>query len=73
MVTEIKPTDGREPRGALYYSCVARGEAQFGPGSKELGVIQELLGGIPLVGFFGNGEISRDRLYAYTGVLSLFF
>ena len=22
--------------------------------------------------FFGNGEISRDRLYAYTGVLAVF-
>ena len=25
-----------------------------------------------LVGFFCNGEISRDRLYGYTGVLTLF-
>jgi len=23
------------------------------------------------VGFFGNGEIAHDRLYAYTGVLTL--
>ena len=29
-------------------------------------------GDFPLVGFFGNGEISRDRLYAYTGVLAVF-
>ena len=28
--------------------------------------------GRPLVGFFCNGEISRDRLYGYTGVLTLF-
>ena len=27
---------------------------------------------VPLVGFFCNGEISHDRLYGYTGVLSLF-
>ena len=73
MVAEIRPSTGPEPRGALYFSCVARGEAQFGPGSKELGVIRESLGDVPVVGFFGNGEISGDRLYAYTGVLSLFF
>jgi small ligand-binding sensory domain FIST len=27
---------------------------------------------LPLVGFFCNGEISHDRLYGYTGVLTLF-
>ena len=25
-----------------------------------------------LVGFFCDGEISRDRLYGYTGVLTVF-
>ena len=34
--------------------------------------IQAALGDVPLVGFFCNGEISHDRLYAYTGVLALF-
>ena len=33
---------------------------------------QHCLGEFPLVGFFANGEISHDRLYAYTGVLVLF-
>jgi len=27
---------------------------------------------VPLAGFFGNGEISRNLLYGYTGVLTLF-
>ena len=30
------------------------------------------LGDFPLAGFFCNGEISHDRLYGYTGVLTLF-
>ena len=30
------------------------------------------LGEVPLVGFFCNGEISHNRLYGYTGVLTLF-
>jgi small ligand-binding sensory domain FIST len=34
--------------------------------------VREILGEVPLVGFFGNGEISRDRIYGYTGVLTLF-
>jgi small ligand-binding sensory domain FIST len=26
---------------------------------------------MPLAGFFGNGEIFNNRLYGYTGVLTL--
>ena len=61
-----------EPRGALYYSCVARGEHMFGHRGAELELVRRALGDVPLVGFFCNGEISRDRLYGYTGVLTLF-
>lgn len=60
------------PRGALYYSCVARGEHMFGSRGAELQLVRQALGEIPLVGFFCNGEISRDRLYGYTGVLTVF-
>jgi small ligand-binding sensory domain FIST len=61
-----------QARGALYYSCVARGEHMFGSRGAELKLIERALGEVPLVGFFCNGEISRDRLYGYTGVLTLF-
>ena len=61
-----------EPRGALYYSCVARGEHMFGRRGAELDLVKRSLGDVPLVGFFCNGEISRDRLYGYTGVLTVF-
>jgi small ligand-binding sensory domain FIST len=61
-----------QPRGALYFSCLARGEHMFGSRGAELGLIRGVLGEVPLVGFFCNGEISRDRLYGYTGVLTLF-
>jgi len=61
-----------QPRGALYFSCLARGEHMFGRRGAELDVIRHALGDVPLVGFFCNGEISRDRLYGYTGVLTLF-
>ena len=30
------------------------------------------LGDVPLAGFYANGEISHNRLYGYTGVLTLF-
>jgi small ligand-binding sensory domain FIST len=69
ILNELKPN---APRGALYYSCVARGEHLFGARGAELGVVRRALGDVPLVGFFCNGEISHDRLYGYTGVLTLF-
>ena len=60
------------PRGGVYFSCVARGPNMFGDEGKELSLIQDHLGDLPLVGFYGNGEISNNRLYGYTGVLALF-
>jgi small ligand-binding sensory domain FIST len=59
-------------RGGLYFSCCARGPNQFGGDSAELRLIREELGEFPLAGFFANGEISNNRLYGYTGVLTLF-
>ncbi|MFL6570847.1 MAG: FIST C-terminal domain-containing protein [Burkholderiales bacterium] len=64
--------DVPDPRGALYFSCVARGEHMFGSRGAELDLVKRTLGEVPLVGFFCNGEISRDRLYGYTGVLTVF-
>ncbi|MHB8264580.1 MAG: FIST C-terminal domain-containing protein, partial [Acidithiobacillus ferrivorans] len=73
MLTEItRLVGGRRIRGGLYFSCLGRGEGLFGPDSMELRIIQERLGDFPLVGFFANGEISHDKIYGYTGVLTLF-
>jgi len=71
MVADTKRRAGKAPRAALYYSCVARGPNLFGEGSVELRTISDALGNVPLIGFFANGEISNDRLYGYTGVLTL--
>jgi small ligand-binding sensory domain FIST len=59
-------------KGGVYYSCLGRGRHQFGENSEELKMIRDQLGDFPLVGFFANGEISHNRLYGYTGVLTLF-
>jgi small ligand-binding sensory domain FIST len=60
------------PKAGIYVSCIARGAALFGEPGVETGLIREKFGDIPLIGFFANGEISRDRLYGHTGVLTLF-
>jgi small ligand-binding sensory domain FIST len=72
MLESIKEGLFTRPRGAVYYSCLGRGASLFGPNSEELTLIRQGLGDVPLVGFFCNGEISHDRLYGYTGVLTLF-
>jgi small ligand-binding sensory domain FIST len=72
MLDSIKQGLYAPPRGAVYYSCLGRGAGLFGPNSEELRMIKSALGDFPLVGFFCNGEISHNRLYGYTGVLTLF-
>ena len=72
MLESIRKGMYARPRGGVYYSCIGRGASLFGPDSAELKLIREVLGEFPLVGFFCNGEISHNRLYGYTGVLTLF-
>ena len=63
---------GLQMLGAHYVSCTGRGARLFGSHGAELAVIRHNLGDVPLVGFYANGEIAGDKLYGYTGVLSLF-
>ena len=75
LVRMLKQLSGRltgPPKAGIYVSCIARGVALFGEPGVETGLIRETLGDFPLIGFFANGEISRDRLYGHTGVLTLF-
>ncbi|VAW51796.1 hypothetical protein MNBD_GAMMA05-82 [hydrothermal vent metagenome] len=60
------------PRGGIYISCLGRGREQFGNDSEEIKMIHRTLGDFPLTGFFANGEIHHNKLYGYTGVLTLF-
>lgn len=72
MLERLKQRIDRPIRGGLYVSCIARGPNLFGPDATETRLIAQHLGSFPLTGFFANGEISNDRIYAYTGVLTLF-
>ena len=73
MLRDLKKRCGSSlPRGGIYFSCLGRGRHTFGDDSTEMKLIEQELGGFPLVGFFANGEISHRRLYTYTGVMTLF-
>jgi small ligand-binding sensory domain FIST len=66
------PHPARRIAGAVYVSCSGRGGPHFGAPGAELQTVRRALGDVPLVGFFAGGEIARNHLYGYTGVLTVF-
>lgn len=70
--TESAPHPARRIAGAVYVSCAGRGGPHFGGPSAEMQIVRRALGDVPLVGFFAGGEIARQHLYGYTGVLTVF-
>lgn len=69
---ETPPPPARQVAGALYVSCAGRGGPHFGSPGAELQIVRHALGDVPLVGFFAGGEIARQQIYGYTGVLTVF-
>ena len=72
MLLQLKSRLNTTIKGAVYISCMGRGREQFGSNSEEVRLIHSVLGEFPLVGFFANGEIHKNLLYGFTGVLTLF-
>ena len=72
MLGRLAARAGGKAKGALFFSCIARGPNMFGGRGTELRMIRDAIGAVPLVGIYANGEISNSRLYGYTGVLTLF-
>ena len=61
------------PVCGIYISCSGRGGALFDSDDSEVAMIAEVFDNLPLAGFFAAGEIAGDRLYGFTGTLTLFF
>ena len=72
MLERLAARAGGKAKGGLFISCIARGPNMFGARGRELTMIRDIVGKIPLLGMYANGEISNSRLYGYTGVLTLF-
>ncbi|MFR9751501.1 FIST N-terminal domain-containing protein [Nocardia sp. 004] len=64
------------PAGALLFTCNGRGRRMFGVADHDATMIADLLGGIPLAGFFAAGEIGpiagRNALHGFTASMALF-
>ncbi|BAC88767.1 FIST signal transduction protein [Gloeobacter violaceus] len=68
---------GAPPAGALLFSCLGRGESLYGEPDVDSTLFAQVLGeGVPLAGFFCNGEIgpvgSTTFLHGYTSSFGLF-
>jgi small ligand-binding sensory domain FIST len=62
--------------GALLFTCNGRGRRMFGLADHDASTIADLLGDIPLAGFFAAGEIGpiggRNALHGFTASMALF-
>jgi len=58
------------PIGILLFSCAGRGKGLFGTSDHDAGTLADILGALPLAGFFCNGEIgpvgTKPFLHGYT-------
>ena len=57
-------------KGGVYVSNVSR--LNKDEPDIELTLIKEIIGDVPIAGFYSSGEISHHSLYSFTGVLTLF-
>ena len=71
--SQIEPAPGW---GALLFSCLGRGEDLFGRPDHDTGLFRDIIGQLPLAGFFCNGEIGpvggSTYLHGYTGSFGIF-
>jgi len=63
-------------QGALLFTCNGRGTRMFDVANHDAGVLSELLGELPLAGFFAQGEIGpiggKNFLHGFTASAALF-
>lgn len=66
----------RTPAAGLLCTCLGRGHELFGASHHDAGKVEEFFPGLPLAGFFANGEIgpvgTQNFAHGYTASLILF-
>jgi small ligand-binding sensory domain FIST len=67
---------GRQARSALLFTCNGRGTRLFGKPHHDAGVLSEVLGPVPVAGFFAAGEFGpvagRNFVHGFTASMALF-
>lgn len=67
---------GRTPDFGLLFPCMGRGPYFYGGVDRDLDLVRQRFPDLPLIGFYGNGEIAPlngvNQLLQYAAVLGLF-
>ena len=73
---ELKQQLGTEPEFAMLFSCLGRGPYFYNGQDQDLALLKTLFPKLPIIGFYGNGEIAPingvNELLQYSAVLGLF-
>ncbi|MDH5648121.1 MAG: FIST C-terminal domain-containing protein [Gammaproteobacteria bacterium] len=79
MQTSIKQAEqqlGTRPDFGFLFPCMGRGPHFYGNRDRDLEVMKSRFPGMPIIGFYGNGEIGpldgANHLYQYSAVAGLF-
>ncbi len=72
----LKAALNTEPSFALLFSCLGRGPYFYDGGDQDLALLKALFPSLPIIGFYGNGEIApilgKNQLLQHSAVLGLF-
>lgn len=72
----LRRTGGRDPQGALLFTCNGRGSNLFGAPDHDIGVLRDQVPGMPVAGMFCGGEIGpiggKNFLHGFTASVALF-
>ena len=70
------PEGGRSESGALLFQCLGRGSYLYGMPDHDTNMFTDMVGAVPLTGFFCNGEIGQvgdaTFLHGYTSSFGIF-
>ena len=76
LATYLDAAGERTAAGALMFSCTGRGRYLYGRPDHDTDIFRDVVGGLPLGGFFCNGEIGpvagTTYLHGYTSSFALF-
>ncbi len=65
-----------DPQFAFLFPCIGRGPNFYGNRDRDLEIMKSRFPDLPIIGFYGNGEIGPldgvNHLYQYSAVLGLF-
>jgi small ligand-binding sensory domain FIST len=76
LLQQAKARGESAAQGALLFTCNGRGTRLFSAANHDAGLVQEIIGNVPVAGFFAQGEIGpvggKNFLHGFTASVALF-